>query len=473
MDNSSWTQCSWPWGNEEVRSAKEEQNLQLGLSEAVLQQNALWFIRLRWYVSLMFLFIQAIWLLFPTKLLSFGLTNGKFWFGAIAALLICANILFQSWSQNLARGLIRSSWLIQIWTQIVFDLICLTLVVYFVGIFGTPAPFLYVLHIALACVFFSAQASLLVTLLACGLYGLIVLLGRYALLPPSSLFTFMENQHTFYGDRSGLIYALWIAILFVFVWYVTSRLSKIIRIHEAELVKAEAQTRRIQKEKEQYTMAMTHELKAPLAAVISNIELVLGGYCGSLSEDIRQILSKTVERARRLSSLIIDILKLERLKSSEANPRQAPPLDLAILLQQAMTEIQVVAEKRQITFTSALEHVEVHALKDQIALMFSNILANAVNYSHPGGTVTVSCYRDVPKKCAIVTIADQGIGIPVDQLPLLFDDSFRSSIAQNYNPASTSIGLAIVKRVAQIHAIRIDIASAVGQGTKVSLTFSN
>jgi len=93
-----------------------------------------------------------------------------------------------------------------------------------------------------------------------------------------------------------------------------------------------------------------------------------------------------------------------------------------------------------------------------------------VRYSHRNGQVHISCYRG-PNSEPIVTITDNGIGIPAEKLPRIFEEHYRTKESVQHNKESSGLGLAIVKHVAELYGIRIRVESRPGFGTKFELKF--
>jgi len=98
-----------------------------------------------------------------------------------------------------------------------------------------------------------------------------------------------------------------------------------------------------------------------------------------------------------------------------------------------------------------------------------NLLVNAVNYSYESGVVNVTC-RSQASGETLMTIRDQGIGIPKEKLPRIFDDYYRTEEAVQHNRGSTGLGLAIVRQVACKDRIPITVESAPGWGTRFTVT---
>ena len=103
-------------------------------------------------------------------------------------------------------------------------------------------------------------------------------------------------------------------------------------------------------------------------------------------------------------------------------------------------------------------------------MLFDNLLSNAVAYSHRGGRVDVQCRLDTPTMMT-VTVRDEGIGIPAEKLPFIFDEHYRTKEAVRHNKESSGLGLAIVKHVAQFHRINLNVQSLPGKGTTFTIWF--
>jgi signal transduction histidine kinase len=103
-------------------------------------------------------------------------------------------------------------------------------------------------------------------------------------------------------------------------------------------------------------------------------------------------------------------------------------------------------------------------------MLFINLLANAVIYSHRGGEVHITC-RPGPNSEPVVIISDRGIGIPAEKLPRIFEEHYRTKEAMQHNKESSGLGLAIVKQVAQMYKIHIRVESRPGSGTTFELRF--
>jgi signal transduction histidine kinase len=166
---------------------------------------------------------------------------------------------------------------------------------------------------------------------------------------------------------------------------------------------------------------------------------------------------------------IQEMLQLANLQSVDEQP--APiRLDLAETVRWAIARVGPAAQERRVTMEEQLTPAHAVAVEDHMKMLMTNIIANAVVYSSEGGIVRVRCGGGPPDG-PVVTVEDEGIGIPAEKLPRIFDDYYRTEEAVRYNKDSTGLGLAIVRHVALSHGIRVQVESAPGRGTRFTLRF--
>ncbi len=449
-----------------------------GLSEDVLLANIFWFIRLRWVVVAVFVGLEAMALFASDRFLSWGFVVPSRWPWVLAVALATVNVLHYRWGLRLARlvnadqGRTRKSLLYtNLWTQIVVDLVVLALVVHFVGSVETYILFAFLFHIVLACIFLPARASLAVTGLSAGLYVGCVGLEYLGVLGPSPVLAESAfRRHLEAAPLRLLVHVGSAVAIWLVVWYLVSHLATAVRMRDEQLNLANERLLRSGREKTQHMLHTTHELKAPFAAMQSNVQLLLKGYCGELLVPAREVLAKIDVRCRKLSNQVQEMLQLANLRSEDARARPRVSCNLAQLIHRAVDGLVAAAASGNVTITCELEPVEVVGVRDQLEMLVANVISNAVHYSFAGGSVKVSCHPG-PEGAAQVVVSDQGIGIPPEKVAHIFDEYYRTNEAARHNRMSTGLGLAIVKQIAEFHRIAIHIDSEVGKGTTVTLRF--
>jgi len=441
------------------------------LSDQVLIGNARWFIVFRWAVIAILLLFQIVALIASDALTQMGITHQQGWPVAVTALLCLTNILC-IYALDFRKQTRYNSPSINIWAQIIVDLLCLSIVVHFVGSIATPAPFFYVLHIALSCIFFTAMESLIVTALVCALYGIVLLIENPLLFFAPQSVLIASGTSTVHPLKIDIV--LWmftLDILFITVWYVVSRLAIVVRTNERHLLDAYDQISRAQEEKDRYAVLMTHQLKAPLDAIRSKINLIKGNYCGEVPPEIRDVVQKIDTRASGMAGLILDVLKLERLKAAARDTASPEDVHIEPVIRKCIDKLNPIASSRGIIITPSIEDFIVEGIPSQFEILFENLISNAIAYSYDGASVEISSIFDRQSSSATVTVADHGIGIGDKDLPHIFDEYFYTPRAALHNRTSSGIGLSIVKTVAENNKLNIKVSSEQNVGTTFSVVF--
>ena len=454
------------------------------LPESILVRNVLWFCRLRWLVVATFVAF-GLMSLFTSLLARLGLRPHPHWPLAVAAALAAANLAFLAHARGLTRAPTAHGAKANLWAQILVDLAVLTVVVHYVGSLETDVAFAYLFHIVLACVFFPRAPSLAITAIACGLYtGCVVLeetgvVGLAGIHADSALRNLIDRTPSAWLGNVG-----WALLTWAVVSYLTSHLSAMVRERDGELAETNRRLEEAIHERAQHMLRTTHELRAPFSAIHANVQLLLKGYCGPLTEETRDVLRRMAARCERLAAEIKEMLQLANLHSKTQAPLPRAVLDAADVLRWCIAQIQPTADARAIAIEEDVRPAPTEGVEDHLKMLFTNLLANAVSYSERGGRVRVEC---APPPSPVhggrppasggqggggpqVAIEDHGIGIAREKLPRIFDPYYRTTEAVQHNKESTGLGLAIAREVAEANAIRIRIESAPHVGTRFTLT---
>lgn len=213
---------------------------------------------------------------------------------------------------------------------------------------------------------------------------------------------------------------------------------------------------------------VSHELKTPLTSVRLAIHVLLEESIGPLSEKQTELLIDARDNAERLLSLIEHLLSLARLENSK-DMLSLQPIDPLTLLRRAADTTRVRAEDKRIEIAvagdEALPPVAVDVQRMSVAL--GNLLENAVTYTPSGGKITLSAQRSGDKGITLC-VADNGIGIPAEFLPHVFDKFFR--VPGQSVGAGTGLGLAIVNEIVAAHHGKISCESQPEKGTAFRMT---
>ena len=204
---------------------------------------------------------------------------------------------------------------------------------------------------------------------------------------------------------------------------------------------------------------VSHEMKTPLA-VMQNYGTLLQQ--PGLDEQTRIEYGKAVAgAARRLASMMTNILKLNKLENQQIFPKAAP-YDLSEQLCQCLLQFEDVWEDKDIRLEVAIaDGVTVEADEELLSLVWNNLLSNAFKFTPPGGTVWVSL--EATEQYATVKVRDTGCGIPPEVGAHIFEKFYQGDTSRATQ--GNGLGLALVKRVIDILRGQISVESAVGKGS--------
>jgi len=222
--------------------------------------------------------------------------------------------------------------------------------------------------------------------------------------------------------------------------------------------------------RKEFVANVSHELRTPLTSIRTYTETLLDGAYKDLGM-AEQFLKVIDEEANRMTLLVSDLLELSRIDSRQATP-DMDVLDLVALLRMSVRQSRFMAGTKQqkIEVTVPEEPCFVEANASRINQVISNILSNSIKYSPEETTIKV--YMETTEKYYRIFVQDQGMGIPPDSLPRVFERFYRVDKARARAMGGTGLGLAIVKEIMEEHGGRVHASSQVGVGTTMVLRFN-
>lgn len=207
---------------------------------------------------------------------------------------------------------------------------------------------------------------------------------------------------------------------------------------------------------------VAHELRTPLTVIQGNLEAMLDGVFPLTQESLAPVYEETLQ----LGKLVEDLRELT-LADAGTLPLERVETDLTELVERTCEAIRPVAQEEGIEIVTELERgLVADADPHRIRQVLGNILANAVRYSPPGGKVEVVLRREGDN--AVISVRDQGPGIPPEDLPYIFERFYK--VDRSRNEEGSGLGLAIAKAIVEAHGGRIWAESAVGEGTTLSFS---
>lgn len=203
---------------------------------------------------------------------------------------------------------------------------------------------------------------------------------------------------------------------------------------------------------------VSHEFKTPLAVICSNAQMLQRE---ELSADQREAVNHITESGKRMADLIQNMLKLNKLEKQEILPA-AEPYDVCAQLSGCAVQFEESWEKKNIEFNADMEDRAIlTADPGLMELVWNNLLSNAIKYTDEGGKITLTEVSD--EDFIRVSVADTGCGMSKEEIRHIFDKFYQADIS--HASFGNGLGLALVKRIAELSDAEIVVESAPGKGS--------
>jgi len=423
-----------------------------------------WFIHLRWIaVAGVAAGTAAGWAL--------GYPIPAFPLGIMAAVIAAYNTALGLQWRKMLRASAPPPRLFQVFclAQIVLDYLALAAIIHLTGGIESPVTVFFVFHIIVASILLPGRSAYWDALLASALVGLVALGEAADVVPHFSVLT--PEAHAFYRSlgTAGALY-----FFLVLTFFVSSFLASTIGRSLGEKVavlfdlktnleEANARLRALDREKTDFMQLVTHELRSPLTGIRSILQTFLSVYARPLPEEQRSLLQRADARAERMIELVGDLLRLAHARAE--TPPEKTRFDLGEEMRGVCEFFAPQAADAQVALAAAIpaEPFPIVADRDDVHLILTNLVSNALKYTPAEGRVRVALAGTEEE--AVIAVSDTGIGIPARDLPKLFTEFFRASNAKKRTTAGTGLGLAILKRLVGAHGGAIDVASVENEGS--------
>ncbi len=216
-----------------------------------------------------------------------------------------------------------------------------------------------------------------------------------------------------------------------------------------------------QRNRQEFTANVSHELKTPLQSILNSAQLLQSGLVKP--EDVQKFTGYICSEAERLLQLINDIIRLSQLDESGEFPQES--VNLYAVTSQVLQTLLPAADSRNITVELLGEHTVITGVRQLAYELIYNLCDNAIRYNKDGGKVTVTVGKDS------ITVKDTGIGIPKEHHARIFERFYRVDKSHSRETGGTGLGLSIVKHAAQQLGAIIELESEPNIGTTVIVKF--
>jgi signal transduction histidine kinase len=247
----------------------------------------------------------------------------------------------------------------------------------------------------------------------------------------------------------------------------TRRLAVEVRQTAKRLEQVNTDLDAVMKSKDLFLSNISHELRTPLNSIIGFTDLLLTQDLGSpLSEQQRDFLDTVARNGRHLLELINELLDLQRIAAGRMELKPEA-VDLSALLAEAVGSVhaQVQQHRHALVVTPTAQDLRVQADRGRVRQVLLNLLSNAIKFTPDGGRITVAAGPVNGGSEVRVTITDTGIGIAAEDQPKLFQEFSQLDASASRKYEGTGLGLALSRRLIELHGGAIGVESQMGKGS--------
>jgi heavy metal sensor kinase len=211
----------------------------------------------------------------------------------------------------------------------------------------------------------------------------------------------------------------------------------------------------------QFVADASHELRTPLTVMRGELESLAQD--AGLGGEIRETLGSVLEEVDRLGEIVDGLFALSRLDAGEA-PAERVKFDLGELAATTASQMSLLAEDKRVSVScESAGGVTVEGDRARLKQVVVNLLDNAIKYTPSGGQVRLAVRREAG--FAVLEVSDNGIGIPADALPHVFQRFFRVDSSRSREQGGAGLGLSIVKSICSAHGAEVEVSSNPGEGS--------
>ena len=241
------------------------------------------------------------------------------------------------------------------------------------------------------------------------------------------------------------------------------KMKENIKFNELELKKTNQALKIVEKQKEEFSAMITHELKSSLVPIKGYADLLLSGHMGELNERQKERLSIIASSTAHLGKLISDILDAQKLEMGVLK-LQLNEYVLSDLINDILVKLRTELEKQKITVITTLrQNVKCVCDQDRIEQVLINLINNSIDFC-PKSDGKIRIDLTVEGDCAKIMVTDNGVGIPADKLEKIFTKFYQVDSSLTREHGGTGIGLSICRGIIEEHGGKIWAESKIGQG---------
>ena len=345
--------------------------------------------------------------------------------------------------------------------HVIIDLLALSLLIHFTGGIETPIYFFYIFHIVFSSILFRPRTAFIYTTAIFIVFSGMVLFEYAGLLPHYVLFDISIYQNS---AAPLLILVVFFISMFT-TTYICISFMEVYRQSKRIIAKQNKELLELNRQRSQFFRFTSHELKSPLIAVKTSVDVVLKTYRKHLPDKARDMLQRASARTAQMLTMIKELLELSK-SNGKIPQEEKQSLNLAEVIQEVVEQEAEVARAKNIRlkFEPSVQKANVNGRIRDFRTIFQNLISNAIRYTPDQGKVHIKTQKGNGK--FVFEISDTGIGIAPEDLEHIFDEFYRSKAAKQMVHFGTGLGLSLVRKIIENYGGKISVESEINKGTR-------
>ena len=224
--------------------------------------------------------------------------------------------------------------------------------------------------------------------------------------------------------------------------------------------------------KSDFVSLVSHEIRSPMNSVLMQLKVILDGLAGDVTDKQQEMLTRASLKIHSLVDMASDLLDLSKIESGLITLEKKRIQFNELIHEQVTFHLETARAKQiDIHFDPSPDLPTVHANQQNMEEVLSNLIGNAIKYTPEGGKIHLTSTFENSYLC--ISVTDTGLGIPPEDLDLVFTRFYRVKNEKTRYITGTGLGLAIVKSIIEAHHGTIDVKSTLGKGSIFSVYIPN
>ncbi|MFH1836907.1 MAG: ATP-binding protein [Candidatus Omnitrophota bacterium] len=249
-----------------------------------------------------------------------------------------------------------------------------------------------------------------------------------------------------------IAWAVW-NILGIFSWEVRKKLEENYN-----------KLKKLEEIKDSLTQMIVHDLRNPLGIALQDVQFLQSSLRNSLSEQDKDVFLNSFGKLREMKNMISDLLDIGKMEESKLTLKYEP-IDIAVLIKEVINDMKVLSEDKEISAKIPSEISRLSADKEILKRVISNLIGNALKFTPSGSKIDVMVNDDKKDKNVIISVQDQGEGVPEEYKDKIFDKFAQVQSREARKSGGKGLGLAFCKMAVEAHGGKIWVENEIGKGS--------